>query len=360
MIEITITPWIASLFKRLSTFSSEYIDFIVEDEEVIVIGENKETYMFSKIKLDKPAGMALFRLPIQVGRQISQRYSLMRIDVNEVLNITLFDKNISARPLELRVVKSIIYAKYESTIRYMYSKGDSFGEESQFCKVLDVLLYAYGITSGIRENNLLVSDGVVNIDNPEFKFLADLGLPGMNIVIPSFVLNTLKHCSNLKNVKFEAYENFNIVKVDSLGICWKRTRFTKCNDLANVNAEKPQFQALVNMSNALELIGNLKLAKNRDQSVCINIGKSEVEFNESDILQYKIPISVRETRLISEDSNLDEKLYIDSTSLLNTMKVIGSTELLFVKYERFITLRTVSTFDSCGRVQSMFILRFAR
>lgn len=353
-IEINLSKSTIAMFRKVASLDAMYIDFYVEGSKCIVHSDNKGMVFAGVVYLKQMYSPTSFRISNQILKQVDDNHSLLRVFLKEdKIDIFMFFENINASPLKVSSLNSRAFIEGIDEIKdILWNKTCS---DNSFIQYMSPLVEVSNIISGLANKDLLVSDGVVFVDNPEYKFFCDLGKSGLTLIVPDKIIKQIKYELGNKDVDFIISNGSHKLRCGEFLYCWKSSRVMRVEEYSILKSLEPKCTCAINLSNFHSFIQKLSISKNRDQSVYIDLEGQQISVNESGIIDYNVPVSVQ----IVEGTCTD-KIKVDAKALREVIKNLNNQMLLMHVYPKFIVFSKKIENEVLGDIPYSFLLRVVR
>ena len=353
-IDIKLNKPTIAMFKKTASLDADYIDFYVDGKSCIMYSENKGLVFAGIITLEAEYPEISFRISNQILKQVSESNSSMRLMFKEnSIDIFIFHEVLSAKPIKISCLNSRGYIKSLDVIKDILQHKTI--SSNSFIQYMTPMVQVHNIISGLANKDLLISDGIVFIDNPEYKFFADLGKSGLNVIVPDQIVKQMKYELGNQDIDFIMSEGMCRLRCGNYVYCWKTTRAMQVNEYQILKTMKPQCRCSILLKNLTDFLQKLSIAKNRNQSMSLDIEHGVARVNENGILDYEIPISCT----IVEGS-CPSPVTIDMKSLLAVTKNLDNSLLLLDIHSKFIVFTKKLENNTVGDIPYSFLLRLGR
>lgn len=353
-IDIKLNKVTIAMLKKTASLDADYIDFYIFGKDCIMYSENKGLVFAGRISLEKEYAEITFRVSNQILKQVSENNSIMRIMLKEnTIDVFLFFEAISAKPIKISSLSSRGYIKSLDIIKeILFHKTVS---SNSFLKYMKPMVQVHSIISGLANRDLLISDGIVFIDNPEYKFFADLGKSGLNVIVPDGIIKQIKYELGNQDVDFIISDGMCRLRCGDYVYCWKTTRAMRVSEYQLLKTMKPMCRCSILLKNLTEFLSKLSIAKNRNQSLSLDIERGVAKVNENGILDYEIPILCNVV-----EGSCPEPVTVDMKSLLAITKNLDNSLLLLDIHSKFIVFTKTLENNIVGDIPYSFLLRLER
>lgn len=353
-IDIKLSKSVIAKFKKTASIDAEYIDFNISGKHCIMYSENKGLTFAGHLMLEREYEETSFRISNQILKQVSEQNSLMRILIsNNKLTIFLYFESMSAEPIKIACLNSRGYIKSIDTIKEIFSHKTI--SSNSFITYMQAMVQISSIIGGLANKDLLISDGIVFIDNPEYKFFADLGKSGLNIIVPDKIVKQIKYELGNTDVDFIISDGMCRLRCGDYLYCWKTTRLMSVTEYNTLKQMKPLCRCSIVLKNVIEFLNKLSISKNRNQILYISPEHKVVKVVENSIIEYEIPLNCN----VFEGS-LTQPIAIDMKSLLSVTKNLDSSLLMLEIHSKFVVFSNKIDNNQVGDIPYSFLLRLGR
>lgn len=358
-IEFIVDKTTLAIFQATLELATEYIDILCNNNTMILYTETSGQLFCARIALKHPVKSLDFRISSQLFRNVNQNHSLIRISVSEALvDVKVYKTDLNARPFILKLAKSIAYSEHFDLVKEIFEDSE-FGKDHIFLKILPAISKIYKNFKSITPMGIVIQDGVAYIDTPECKAYADTNVKGVNIVLPSSILNVISRLKTYDNCRYNIKSSYNILRSGQFIYGWRSQRLQGDSLYSKVKEFKFQYKVVTNLTEITNFIKSIKLAKNKDQSAFIDFDSKEFNASEGGLTEYIVPFDCGE---IETDSNsetiLSHKVSID----MNTFVLVSSMINLGVisVAPKYIMLNKSEVDEMVGQILYTFVLQVRR
>lgn len=353
-VDIKLTKSSIAKFKKTASLDADYIDFYISEKNCILYSENKGFIFSGLIHLDLEYEEMSFRISNQVLSQISDSNSIMRIMVKQdKIDIFLFSESLASKPIKISCLNSRGYIKSIDAIKDILVKKSI--SENSFIKYMHPMVQVSKIINGLANKDLLISDGVVFIDNPEYKFFADLGKSGLNVIVPDKIVKQINYELDNRDVDFIISDGMCRLRCGDYVYCWKTTRVMRVGEYDALKSMRPVCRCSILLKNLTDFLQKLSISKNRNQSLSLDVEHGVASVNENNIINYEIPINCNVV-----EGSMSKPLVIDMKSLLAVTKNLENGLLLLDIHPKFIVFTNTLDNNEVGDIPYSFLLRLGR
>lgn len=353
-LDIKLNKQTIAMFKKTAALDADYIDFYVEGKNCILYSENKGLVFAGRIELERDYLEISFRISNQIIKQVSESNSLIRFMLKDKdTHVFLFSEDISLKPVRIISLSSRGYIKSLDTIKDILLRKTV--SSNVFVSYMLPMVQVHEIISGLANRDLLISDGIVFIDNPEYKFFADLGKSGLNVIVPDKIVKQMRYEVNNPDVDFIINDGMCRLRCGDYLYSWKTVRAMKVSEYGMLQSMKPNCRCSILLKNLTDFLQKLAISKNRNQSLSLDIERGVARVNENGILDYEIPISCTVV-----EGTCPKPIVVDMKSLLSVTKNLDNTLLLLDIHQKFIVFTKKLENNTVGDIPYSFLLRLGR
>lgn len=352
-IDIKLNKSVIAKFKKTASLDAEYIDFNIFGKHCIVFSENKGLMFAGLITLESKYEDVSFRISNQIVKQITKN-SLLRIFIKEnSIELFLFYEDLNLKPIKITCLNSRSYIKSLDSIKsILLHKTVS---DNSFLEYMGPIVQVSKLVSSLDNRNLLISDGIVFIDNPEYKFFADLGKSGLNLIVPDSITKQMKYELDNPDCDFIISDGMNQLRCGDYLYCWKNVRVMQVNEYAQMKKMKPKCRCAIDLSSLVGFLEKLSISKNRNQKLYLDVEHGVGIIDENSIINYEVPIHCNVT-----GGAMYENISVDMKSLLAITKNLNSSLLMLDIHDKFIVFTRVIEDTRVGDIPYSFLLRLGR
>ena len=343
----------------------DFFTLCVYNNYAIICTFNNNIKVGFRIKLNKETENVALRLPMQLIKQISNRYSVVKISSKKgICEVSLYKHDLNKKPIIMTFPKATPYDGDYMKILDVFKEGNSFGNNTIFTRALPVLRRVYDMTSGFKQRDMLINDGVIYIEDKEgaYKFLADTNIKGFNIVVPAIIMKMIKSKIDKYNFRFETTKSDNSLRVGDFVYSWKNVRLDENQLMAKFKKVKALGICTLNINELVEFISSIKLAKNKEQLCEFDLQNSKVNISDDFENVYHIPIECDGIEISSElpkkisKENL-MKPVIGLSLCTELFKSLDTKDLMCMCNDKFFILSYQFIDDEVGKVVLYYILK---
>lgn len=342
-----------AIIKKLVSLDTEYVDFYILGNKCLVLTETKGLEFAGLIGLQRDYEDIRFRISSQILKQVDSEYITMRIKIetdNICVELYFSDK---MKPIKISVLSSRVSLRDIESISNLLLRK-TISENNRFIDSINSIVGIGNIIKGLSNRDLLISNGIVFLDNPEYKFFSDLGFKNMNLIIPDIIVKQLKYEMSSQDRDFLIESGMCRFRSGDFLYSWKLPRVMQVQEYEIMKKMKPICRASVSFDKLLSFLGKLSISKNRNQTLKLDFDRGIALVEENGIMNYEIPFYSSVVM-----GACPQMVYVDIKALQAVIKSMESDVILIDIHQKFLSINsTVDVGD--GGLLVTFLLRRVR
>lgn len=353
-IEIPIKDKARFLFEKAVRLSSDYVDLFFTAKEC-VLAVNSRSYVFAgKLELDSNVETYQIRISTQVLKQIHEGTALMRIEDTENVNMCLvsfYAQGMVGRPTTVLTRRSIVNdVYYTQVVREALEDELFFGSRTDIAQILPVVKAIRRHVLSLTLKDLMISDGVVFIDAPEFKMFCDLSRK-INVFIPDVILNVLG-ADRMDRMQCDLLNGYFMVKTADYLLGWRQEIVNDGGAFDSFKKMTPQAVYTANLSDLYLFLNTINIAGSREQECYIDLDNKLAKLTEVNVGTFNVPIVAESL----DGVTLGTELKLPLKTLKSILKCVDGKNITICVYAPFIVFQVQQELDGFGLITLQYLL----
>lgn len=342
-----------AIIKKLVSLDTEYVDFYILGDKCLVLTETKGLEFAGLISLQRGYEDIKFRISSQVLKQVDAEYTLMRIKISaDSICVELYFSD-NMKPVKINVLNSRVSLRdMEAVSKLLLRK--TISDNNSFIDSIPSIVGVGSIVKGLNNRDLLISNGIVFLDNPEYKFFSDLGCRTMNVIVPDIIVKQLKYEVGSKDRDFLIESGMCRFRSGDFLYSWKLPRVMQVQEYEIMKNMKPVCRASVSFGKLLSFLGKLSVSKNRNQILKLDFDRGIALVEENGIMNYEIPFYSSVVM-----GACPQAVSVDIKALQSVTKSIESGAILVDIHPKFLSINSTVEVGDSGLLAT-FLLRRVR